>query len=537
MLSLLCLLLVTSVICVNAQTVVATVPVGLNPQWVALNPVTNKIYVANEGDNTVTVIDGVTFNTTAVSVFSPSIAVVNPLTNKIYVGGATTYPTISVIDGATLATSVVLSGVYLGQGPKSMAVNPVTDKIYAVTSNCDLVVIDGATQSTTTVSNDGCGFGGGSVAINTLTNKIYVTQETGTAVVVVDGASNNIVANVVLGAGYDAIEVNERTNKIYVASFRDNFVAVINGSSDSLLATLPVETCYYGTGLGVNQLTDSIFVAGYQGIVTKVGGAATNMAAGTAHIGNSAPYDLKLDTQSNTVFVGSSSGYTVSFVNGATLFANTLQVGNSVGNMAIDQTRKRLYVATGIGTAGNVLVFDGNGSLSVSAIGSGTVSSADGHINCGANCTQPYYWGASVVYLTALPNPGSTLAGWNGCDTSYGNICMVQVKGNQSVRAMFSPTQVTFNSFTFQPSTVRLGSSTIATLTLGAPAPSGGVTVALSSSKPISVHVPETVYIPGGQAFTKFMIRTSRVRSSRSTVAISATAGTALVTGHLVVTP
>ena len=54
---------------------------------VAVNPATNKIYVANKGSNNVTVIDGATNS-------SPrwrwqrrpiSSAVINPVTNKIYV--------------------------------------------------------------------------------------------------------------------------------------------------------------------------------------------------------------------------------------------------------------------------------------------------------------------------------------------------------------------------------------------------------------------------------------------------------------------
>jgi YVTN family beta-propeller protein len=45
---------------VYAQTVIATIDVGVNPIGVAVNPTTNRIYVANDGDNTVSVIDGTT---------------------------------------------------------------------------------------------------------------------------------------------------------------------------------------------------------------------------------------------------------------------------------------------------------------------------------------------------------------------------------------------------------------------------------------------------------------------------------------------
>ncbi len=77
-----------------AQVVVATLPVGATPDAVAVNSVTDKIYVTNQCGNdptcksagTVTVIDGATNNTTTVSVgYAPRSVAVNSVTNKIYV--------------------------------------------------------------------------------------------------------------------------------------------------------------------------------------------------------------------------------------------------------------------------------------------------------------------------------------------------------------------------------------------------------------------------------------------------------------------
>jgi YVTN family beta-propeller protein len=40
--------------------VIATIPVGTNPNGVGVNPLTNRIFVTNQDDNTVSVINGVT---------------------------------------------------------------------------------------------------------------------------------------------------------------------------------------------------------------------------------------------------------------------------------------------------------------------------------------------------------------------------------------------------------------------------------------------------------------------------------------------
>src|SRR6266851_7931944 len=67
----------------KSQTRVATVGAGNDPTTVAVNPVTNKIYVANFNSANVTVIDGATNATTTVGAgTNPVAAAVNPVTNK-----------------------------------------------------------------------------------------------------------------------------------------------------------------------------------------------------------------------------------------------------------------------------------------------------------------------------------------------------------------------------------------------------------------------------------------------------------------------
>ena len=76
----------------------------------AVNPVTNKIYVANYGSNNVTVIDGATNATTTVAAgTSPYAVAVNPVTNKIYVANHGS-ANVTVIDGATNGTTTVAAG-------------------------------------------------------------------------------------------------------------------------------------------------------------------------------------------------------------------------------------------------------------------------------------------------------------------------------------------------------------------------------------------------------------------------------------------
>src|SRR5260221_19177 len=89
-----------------AQQVLTTVtdPNGRAPRDVAVNPVTNPIYVINQSSSNVTVIDGAT-NSVIASVpvgTQPSAIGVNTVTNRIYVASSSGGD-IDVIDGATNA--------------------------------------------------------------------------------------------------------------------------------------------------------------------------------------------------------------------------------------------------------------------------------------------------------------------------------------------------------------------------------------------------------------------------------------------------
>ncbi len=88
-----------------------TVPAGYEPGAIAVNPVTNKIYVANQSSNNVTVIDGAptaTQRTVPAGAFPYAVAV-NPVTQQDLCGEPGSN-NVTVIDGATNATTTVPAG-------------------------------------------------------------------------------------------------------------------------------------------------------------------------------------------------------------------------------------------------------------------------------------------------------------------------------------------------------------------------------------------------------------------------------------------
>ena len=119
------------------------VPAGTDPMAVAVNVVTNKIYVANYISNNVTFIDGATNAVSTVAAGSDPWAVaVNPVTDKIYVADKGNGD-VTIIDGATNTASAVAAG----SEPWALAVDSITDKIYVANiSSDDVTVIEGPTH-------------------------------------------------------------------------------------------------------------------------------------------------------------------------------------------------------------------------------------------------------------------------------------------------------------------------------------------------------------------------------------------------------
>src|SRR5216683_88129 len=93
------------------QKGIRSVAVGKDPVALAVNAVTNRIYVANNGSGSVSVIDGASDAVVATVDVGhlPYVLAVNATTNTIFVSN-TFSDVITLIDGATNTTSTVKAG-------------------------------------------------------------------------------------------------------------------------------------------------------------------------------------------------------------------------------------------------------------------------------------------------------------------------------------------------------------------------------------------------------------------------------------------
>jgi YVTN family beta-propeller protein len=297
----------------SADLVVNTVKhVGNSPIGIAVNPTTNMIYVTNSKDNTVSVIDGKTNNILGrVQVGTgPQGIAVNPTTNMIYVTNSKDN-TVSVIDGKT---NNILGRVQVGTGPQGIAVNPNTNIVYVTNGADDTVsIVEGTKNQVTDVITVGENPRG--IAVNPATNTVYVTDTGSRTLSVIDGKTN-IVMTVSAGGGPLGAAVDPKTNMVFVVNDYDNDLLIRNSSSIRY-ASSPIQVGHHPYGIAYNVNDDNLYVANQGDNTTSVIDGKTNKVIANIK-GFNSPYAVAVNPNTNRIYVTNNDDNTVSVIDGKT---------------------------------------------------------------------------------------------------------------------------------------------------------------------------------------------------------------------------
>ena len=312
------------------------VRVGKEPNAVAVNPKTNKVYVTNKKSNTVSVIDGKTNKVIATVKVGPepNAVRVNPLTNKIYVAclkgllpDGSPDPNgdgqVTVIDGATNKTTKVKAGLE----PYALAINHKTNKIYVGNQGSnEVTVIDGRTNKTATIKlrpDDADSIYDGvlspqDVRVNEVTNSIYVSGSQSNTVALIDGKTNKFkvllieglppvegaptaaLATSQTGLTPTAVGVDEKRNLIYTTNFTSNDVAVIDGTTGKG-GVIPVVDVQDPYTMAVNSVTNKIYTANLTSKSITVIDGETKEAITIGDLPGK-PHDVVINEKTNKIY-------------------------------------------------------------------------------------------------------------------------------------------------------------------------------------------------------------------------------------------
>jgi YVTN family beta-propeller protein len=247
----------------NAQVATVSLPAAT---LVAVNVVTHRVYVA--GCNfpqtpiacTLSVVDGDQNQLLTTIPISSNAAIglqglaVNPITDLVYVSDADALK-IDVIDGKTnmITTSISLGG----QQPLGLAVDFLHNRLVAVINGPLIAVIDG--RDNAILQRVTVGASNANVAVNPITERAYVTNEdfAPSTVGVVDIEHFTVVTNVPVGNNPFGVALDEFSRIVFVTNLNDQTVSVINGRRNRVVATVHV----FGRYVDVNPIRRLAYVS------------------------------------------------------------------------------------------------------------------------------------------------------------------------------------------------------------------------------------------------------------------------------------
>jgi YVTN family beta-propeller protein len=246
------------------DTVLATLDVGANPYVVAADQITDKIYVSNTFSDLITIIDGSTNSITKLKAGSADAIVIDERLGKVFLLGYET-PDLTLLDNKPAIRGKLKVGMHLW----AIAVNETAQTLYITRSgNSELAVVDEISGSVSAIPT---GKTPCAVELNRVTNIIYVVNHTGDSVTAIDAAKHAVIATIKVGHRPQGIAIDSVRNRIYIANRNDDSISVIDGAQNVVVQTL--RTGKNPFALATNQNTGQLFA-------TTIAGPALELVAG-----------------------------------------------------------------------------------------------------------------------------------------------------------------------------------------------------------------------------------------------------------------
>lgn len=341
---------------IGSQTL-GSVAAGTTPTAIALNPTTNMIYVINQGSNDITAINGADNTTTTIPLgYRPLTLAINSLTNTIYVAGYSA--SLTAINGVTGSTTSIPLGLTSTSEPiYGLGVNSRTNMIYLVDYQGDALIIDGVDYKATALPETSSGTVSRFLAVNEIANKIYIPRIPGSglpsSLSILDG--NTLTStSTTLGPDPIAMAVNTATNQIFVVDDTSDSLTLIDGGTGSA-TTLPSIGPLL-KAVAVDPTTNLAYIAAYGSCEAYCpGGYAivnpstqTNTYVSVPNGGNFAA--VAVNAKSNEIYFvnnyweSSTVDGTVTILDGNTDLTDTVSVGLNPVAIAVNEVTGRVYV-------------------------------------------------------------------------------------------------------------------------------------------------------------------------------------------------
>jgi len=381
---------------------------GANPYGVVV--VGTTAYVANQGSNTVSVINTLTGQAVGSPIVvgsAPTSMVVSPNGARVYVTNRTS-GTVSVID--TTTKTVVGSPIRVGNQPESITINtnPITDssgtviasagsRLYVANYATSNVSVIDTTTTPTVIATIAVGTNPRGIAFADTANgpRVYVVNRTANTVSVINAASNAVTGTAIpVGSIPQHVAISPDGTRAYVTNYGSATVSVIDTATNTRAATIPVGAGPIGVGLSPDG--SLVYVANANDTISLID-TATRKVISTVSI------DSSPEANYHTLTVAADGRLMITDLVDRTLRIVALQRGNTAPT-PLGPIVGSPSVATGaVGGSVNVTDYDGD-PLGYTVTGSPTRGSLTLNTATGAYTYTP----TAAARQLANEQPGLT---------------------------------------------------------------------------------------------------------------------------------
>ena len=290
------------VIDTQTESVIATIPVGNNPQAIVMVPDGTKAYVTNYADGTISVIDTGTnsvITTIAGNGYASGLAS-SPDGSRVY---AITGNTLNVID---TDTDTVITTIPVSGDPRAIAVSRDGDTVYVVGWNTRVVtVVDTATNQTRTFP---IGDFASAAATSNDGTKLYLANYGSGTVTVIDTATGTVIDTIDVPGGPTSLAASKDGSALYVVGDHTAAITTIDAATDTVIGTTTLPRS--GRDITVSPDGTTIYTTdvGNQNLTSVKGPATSGRVVGSDPDGDTLTYEVTSTPTHGTVSLNPATG-------------------------------------------------------------------------------------------------------------------------------------------------------------------------------------------------------------------------------------
>ena len=435
----------------------ATITGFSNPGAIAIGPGNVTGYVANTGSNTVSIIENINYTING-SITVGNAPVGLALTNDgsiLYVSNSADN-TISVVN---TTTHVVLATIPVDPGVSNMVLSPFNttneDKLYVVNAaSNEITVISTATN--TIINRFSVGSAPKGLTVSPDGSRLYVSSPASGIITAFNTSNGSVIQTINLGSTPTGLSISDDGSLLYLTNAGSNNVKVINTNSFAVTQTIAVGTNPYSVGnfylsradcAGPITFTVTVNAAAITPTITTAGTpTALTTIYGTPSPSSS--FSVSGVNMTAGILVTPPTGFEVS--SDGTSFSNTVTVGGA-GTIAASTVYIRLKQTTAVGAnySGNIILTSPGAATVNISMPQSTVTGATLNVTV-QNINKPY----GNTLTSGSTTTGFTISGLQNGETipsitiTYGaGAAAADAPGNYPGSAVPSPALIGTNGF------------------------------------------------------------------------------------------